>query len=203
MQFKSLVAAALFGAASAVEVIPVLVGMNANGTAGTFFSPDKVTAPIGSMVQFQFMGGNHTVTQSTFDDACTPISAINASAVGVSTGFVPAMNAMQTGQIPVYSIMINDTRPIWLYCAQGRHCQSGMVMVINENTAANSTRSLENHRSIAANAQQATLPTGAGGAGTGTNGGNNQSTDPAAAAGALVRVPAALLAIVAGAAVLL
>lgn len=106
--------------------------MNANGTAGTFFSPDKVTAPVGSMVQFQFMGGNHTVTQSTFDQPCTPISAINASAVGVNTGYVPAMNAMQSGQIPVYSIMINDTRPIWLYCAQGRHCQSGMVMVINE-----------------------------------------------------------------------
>jgi hypothetical protein len=116
----------------AVEVIPVLVGMSANGTAGTIFSPDKVTAPVGSMVQFQFMGGNHTVTQSTFDQPCTPISAINASAVGINTDFVPAMNAMQSGQIPVYSIMINDTRPIWLYCAQGRHCQNGMTMVINE-----------------------------------------------------------------------
>lgn len=203
MQFKSIVAAALFGAASAVEVIPVLVGMNANGTAGTFFSPDKVTAPVGSMVQFQFMGGNHTVTQSTFDQPCTPISAINASAVGVSTGFVPAMNAMQSGQIPVYSIMINDTRPLWLYCAQGRHCQSGMVMVINENTAANSSRSIENHRTLAATVQQATLPSGTAGGNGGQTGDNGAQTTDTPAGAADLRVPAALLAAVAGAAIFL
>mgnify|MGYP002622331431 FL=1 len=34
--------------------------------------------------------------------------------------------------IPTYTIQVNDTKPLWLYCAQGRHCQNGMVMVINE-----------------------------------------------------------------------
>lgn len=33
--------------------------------------------------------------------------------------------------MPSYSIEINDTRPIWFYCSQGRHCQQGMVGVIN------------------------------------------------------------------------
>lgn len=38
--------------------------------------------------------------------------------------------------MPTYTVMINDTKPIWLYCSQEKHCQSGMVAAIN---AKNST----------------------------------------------------------------
>lgn len=31
----------------------------------------------------------------------------------------------------VFTLTINDTNPIWLYCAQVGHCQAGMVAVIN------------------------------------------------------------------------
>jgi hypothetical protein len=33
----------------------------------------------------------------------------------------------------MFTITINDTNPIWLYCSQtqGSHCQAGMAMVIN------------------------------------------------------------------------
>lgn len=110
----------------------MLVGMSANGTAGQIFSPEKVTAPQGSMVQFQFMGGNHTVTQSDFANPCAPLSSSNTSATGFHSDYVPAMDNQEAGQVPTYTIMVNDTAPIWAYCAQGQHCQSGMVMVINE-----------------------------------------------------------------------
>ncbi|SPO03303.1 uncharacterized protein DNG_05985 [Cephalotrichum gorgonifer] len=214
MLAKSFIAAAFAGMAAAqntgVEVIPVLVGMSPNGTAGTFFSPESITAPVGSMVQFQFMGGNHTVTQAAFSNPCQPLSSTNASAVGFHSDFVPAANNAQTGKVPSYTIQIKDTRPIWAYCAQGRHCQSGMVMVINENTAATPENSLANFKAAAASVEQATVPgpnggaaTGNGGGQTGGNGGNAGNADAnTPAAGANLRVPAYLLAAVAGAAAL-
>lgn len=35
-------------------------------------------------------------------------------------------------QMPVFTVMVNDTNPIWFYCATAKHCQGGMVGVINE-----------------------------------------------------------------------
>ena len=31
----------------------------------------------------------------------------------------------------VFTIMVNDTKPLWMYCATKDHCQKGMVMAIN------------------------------------------------------------------------
>jgi len=84
------------------------------------------------MVQFQFRGGNHTVTQSNFDNPCLPISAVNQSILGIYSGYQPVAASQAMGQIPVFTVMINSTNPIWLYCSQGKHCQNGMSMVINE-----------------------------------------------------------------------
>lgn len=96
------------------------------------YSPDRVTAAVGDMVQFQFVAGNHTVTQSTFDQPCTPINTIMTNVTGFHSGYMPAAASQSTGMIPTYTIKINNTTPLWVYCAQGRHCESGMVMVINE-----------------------------------------------------------------------
>lgn len=206
MLFKSLAAAAIVGVASAVEVTPVRVGMAANGTAGFFFSPDTLTVPVGAMVQFQFVGGNHTVTQSNFDAPCIPLSTSNTSAVGLHSDYVPAAASIQqSGEIPIWTIQINNTNPIWLYCAQGQHCQSGMSMVINP-PANNADRTLENYRAGAVSVAQSQVPSGNGGAPAGGQpgnqgggaGGNQDPAQPAAAAG--LRVPAALLAMAAGAA---
>ena len=99
---------------------------------GTTFSPSTIRANAGEMVQFQFMGGNHTVTQSNFANPCQPISNFNTSAQGFHSGFVPAAASQAMGMIATYTIMINNTSPIWVYCAQGKHCEGGMTMVINE-----------------------------------------------------------------------
>ena len=128
----------------AVDVQVVNVGWNpANNATGSKFWPESITAEPGSMVQFQFWAGNHTVTQSSFDSPCTPMAPVsNGTAAGgngstattvggIKSGFMPVEASMPEGNIPVYTVMINDTSPLWFYCGQGSHCASGMSMVIN------------------------------------------------------------------------
>lgn len=161
MQFRSLAMASLLSAAQgessamlsasnfhlhipAVDVQVVNVGWNpANNATGSKFWPESITAEPGSMVQFQFWAGNHTVTQSSFDSPCTPMAPVsNGTAAGgngstattvggIKSGFMPVEASMPEGNIPVYTVMINDTSPLWFYCGQGSHCASGMSMVIN------------------------------------------------------------------------
>lgn len=83
-------------------------------------------------MQFQFWTGNHTVTQSTFDDPCMPIGNVNPSVEGVYSGYMPVAASMSKGMIPTYTITIKDKKPMWLFCSKAQHCQGGMSMVINE-----------------------------------------------------------------------
>ena len=110
-----------------IVVHAVKVG-NANGTLA--YSPNNIKANVGDMVQFQFAPNNHTVTQSTFAQPCQPIALNSPGTVGFYSGFMPVLATATT--TPTYTIMINTTAAIWLYCSQGSHCQKGMVMVINE-----------------------------------------------------------------------
>lgn len=103
---------------------------SANGTLA--FSPNNIVAAVGEMVQFQFAPANHTVTQSTFAAPCSPIG-LTSNVTGVFSGFMPV--AATATLTPTYTIMINSTTPMWLYCSQGKHCQAGMSMVINEKYA--------------------------------------------------------------------
>lgn len=114
---------------SAVDVQVVSVASTNNTLK---FFPDKINAPVGSMVQFQFRGGNHSVVQSTFDNPCIPIQNVNTSAKGVYSGYQPVAASTAQGQIPVFTVEVKSATPMWLYCSQGKHCQNGMVMVINE-----------------------------------------------------------------------
>jgi len=147
MQLTTLVLSALAGIASAQQKVHVVaVAQNSTLT----FSPSRLTVAPGEFVQFQFHAGNHTVTQSTFDQPCQPI-AMHSNVTGFHSGFLPVSASLEAGMIPTYTIQVNDTKPLWLYCAQGRHCQNGMVMVINEPTN-NASRTLENYKALAAQA---------------------------------------------------
>ncbi|KAJ3756058.1 Cupredoxin [Lentinula raphanica] len=89
------------------------------------FGPSNISAAIGDIVEFTFLAKNHSVVQSSFSDPCTPL------ADGFNLGFHP-VDANTTG--PTLSITINNTTPIWGYCAQTNpvsHCGSGMVFSIN------------------------------------------------------------------------
>lgn len=49
-----------------------------------------------------------------------------SNVTGFRSGFMPV-----TDSIPVFSIMVNDTKPVWAYCSQTGHCGKGMVFAIN------------------------------------------------------------------------
>ncbi|EQB55074.1 hypothetical protein GCG54_00003333 [Colletotrichum gloeosporioides] len=176
MHMSAIVVSALAAVAQAVDVQVVSVASTNNTLK---FFPDKINAPVGSMVQFQFRGGNHSVVQSTFDNPCIPIQNVNTSAKGVYSGYQPVAASTAKGQIPVFTVEVKSATPMWLYCSQGKHCQNGMVMVINENTNANATRSLANYAKAAKNVAQALIPgqTGGGsGSGSGNGGGSASPT---------------------------
>jgi len=162
MLFSTLAFTALLGLTSAQgqRVIPVLVGANSSQT----YSPSNIKANIGDMIQFQFIGGNHTVTQSTLDQACQPVSLFS-NITGFHSGFIPAAASAAMGMTATYSILINSTTPIWIYCAQAKHCENGMSMVINENTSQNSIKSLVQYRINAKNANTV-IPNSNGNGGT-------------------------------------
>jgi len=169
---------------SVAQAVNVHVVSVANKQNELKYFPESVQAQPGDMVQFQFMAGNHTVTQSSFDKPCTPI-LMNGTGAPIRSGFQPV--SASPGKVPVFTVMVNDTKPIWLYCAQGAHCQMGMVMVINENTAANSTRTLDLYKKKAAEVPRpganGTATPSASGTGTGAAPASS-STKPPATAGA-------------------
>lgn len=115
---------------SIAQKVQVVTVSSANNSL--VYSPNNIKAAAGDMVQFQFVAGNHTVTQSTFDQPCRPINSVMTNVTGFHSGYMPVAASQATGMIPTYTIQINNTTPLWVYCAQARHCESGMVMVINE-----------------------------------------------------------------------
>ncbi|ESZ96102.1 hypothetical protein SBOR_3491 [Sclerotinia borealis F-4128] len=108
----------------------VRVGSSTNNSVKYF--PDNITAAVGDVIQFQFAAGNHTVTQSTFDAPCVPISQ-SSNTTGVYSGFMDVgAGGKATGMVPVFSMMVKAKTPMWFYCSQAKHCQKGMVLVVNE-----------------------------------------------------------------------
>jgi plastocyanin len=93
------------------------------------YSPEAIAAKVGDQVVFHFHAKNHTVTQSSFAAPCGKKDG------GVFSGFQP-VPANQTDNLPTFTVTVNDTNPIWVYCSQGAntpasHCGAGMVFAIN------------------------------------------------------------------------
>jgi len=105
------------------------------GQTGATFDPPSVTAAVGDFINFQFLGGNHTVTQSTFADPCTQPFNATSGAAGFDSGFMPVDTA--SPNVMVWALEIKSTAPIWFFCARKGHCQSGMAGAINAPTTGN------------------------------------------------------------------
>lgn len=112
------------------------------------FSPNSIKAAVGTYVQFQFWPKNHSVIQSTYDKPCLPIKQSTPEIAGFSSGFMPV--AAGAKEMPVYTVQVKDEKPIWFYCGQGKHCNSGMVGVIN--APASGEKTIEKHMELAKNA---------------------------------------------------
>jgi len=66
--------------------------------------------------------------------AAASVSPAAASTTAAAAGGYGYMVKRQTAAtVKTFTVMINDTTPLWFYCAQAKHCQSGMTMVVNVN----------------------------------------------------------------------
>lgn len=72
--------------------------------------------------------------------------------------------------MPVFSVLVKDTNPVWFYCATGKHCQAGMAGVINPPASTQKTLAL--YKSAAASVALTGIPNTAAG-----TGGDNNATD--------------------------
>jgi len=87
------------------------------------YDPPSITAAVGDTILFVFES-DHTATQSTFQSPCSPSSGgFNGAAAGTTPS--------------TFSIKVNHTNPIWVYCAILGHCKAGMVFAVNAPTTGN------------------------------------------------------------------
>jgi len=94
------------------------------GNGGLTFSPDNITAAAGDSLEFHFFSPAHSVAQSAFDAPCAPLSN--------GTSFYSGPVTTSSGEnADVFTVVVNDTNPIWIYCAIPSHCEAGMAAVIN------------------------------------------------------------------------
>jgi len=97
---------------------------------------------------FEFLTKNHTVTQSSFGAPCRKLAFTSTiGEVGFDSGFQP-VDPAATAPL-TYTITVNDTKPIWVYCRQGNHCGVGMVFAVNSNEEPDSGRTFADFVNLA------------------------------------------------------
>ncbi|KAJ4409800.1 hypothetical protein N0V91_002274 [Didymella pomorum] len=123
MHFSTIFAAATALAGSALAVDhKVAVGTK---TGELKFMPDSITAAEGDTVTFRFWPKNHSIAQAAFNSPCSPMNN------GFWSGFVPTSDTNAVANWTFTYEVKNASAPVWFYCTQGKHCQAGMVGVIN------------------------------------------------------------------------
>jgi len=142
---------ALAGAAMAKNIVVQV----SDSKAGLNYNPNNIVADVGDTVQYIFnpkvhllssfppltfpssppnpltrpAHQNHTVAESSFAQPCVPLAASTPGSTGFFSGFQP-FNGTASLQ-PSFTLHVADTQPHWFYCAQAKHCEMGMVGVIN------------------------------------------------------------------------
>ncbi|KAK2766356.1 hypothetical protein FQN53_006746 [Emmonsiellopsis sp. PD_33] len=138
---------------------PMAMGMQhhvtVGGEAGLVFVPETLNAAVGDTVIFTFMSQNHTATQSTFAAPCAKM------AMGVDSGFMANPNNT-VSPAPTMEFQVTTTEPVWMYCAQGKHCEAGMVFSINPSAEKSQAKFVE----LAKAGAEAAAPAGTGAAAT-------------------------------------
>ncbi|KAJ7170012.1 hypothetical protein C8R46DRAFT_1090836 [Mycena filopes] len=118
-----------------LALLPFVVGktwdVQVGGPNGELtYTPEALSAAPGDTVLFHFNPKNHTVSQSAFDNPC------GLKEGGFKSGFVPVAANSSVDTRPTFSVLVNDTAPVWVYCNQAAgtpasHCGLGMVFSIN------------------------------------------------------------------------
>jgi len=118
-------ATALVSLASVSQTLSAQIDVVVGGPGVLKYTPSSVTANVGDVVVFSFQQKNHTVTQSTLENPCTPAPG------GFDSGFVFVDPANTAGPFQTATFTVKDTNPVWVYCRQATHCTQGMVFAIN------------------------------------------------------------------------
>jgi plastocyanin len=126
---KLFAVSAMLGLMATLPVKSAQIQVTVGGPGGVIqYSPSSVNANPGDIVTFVFMQKNHTATQSTFANPCSP------SPGGFDSGFIPVSENNTSGPFQQAQFQVTDTNPVWVYCRQTGHCQQGMVFAINPGT---------------------------------------------------------------------
>ncbi|KAN0128397.1 hypothetical protein V8E53_013786 [Lactarius tabidus] len=104
------------------QIYQILVGSLQGNT--TYTPPYITNVTNGDALVFTYASKNHTLTESTFEDPCSPKIG------GVDSGF---NHSVAAGQVVNGNFVFNVTsaEPRWFYCRQIGHCFAGMVFAIN------------------------------------------------------------------------
>jgi plastocyanin len=90
------------------------------------FTPSTLNASVGSVIAFDFLGLNHTLTQSELENPCHSNS-------GFDSGFRQYNPANTSGRL-IVKYRVTTGNPTWFFCSQvvpRSHCQAGMVFSLN------------------------------------------------------------------------
>ncbi|KAG8964772.1 hypothetical protein FRC03_001383 [Tulasnella sp. 419] len=98
------------------------------GPGKLLYDPEYVDANPGDYIRFHFQQKNHTATQSSFEEPCSPLK--DYWHPGFDSGFMPVADNVKS-DFPYFDIRVKDTKPIWVYCRQVNHCAQGMVFAVN------------------------------------------------------------------------
>jgi hypothetical protein len=66
----------------------------------TVYNPNQVTAQVGDMIQFEFMGKNHTVTQSSFANVSNRSTPLHTRGLPFCAIDRTALNGILTPSLP-------------------------------------------------------------------------------------------------------
>jgi len=125
------------------------------GTGGLAFSPDTVTAAVGDVLEFHFVGSIHSAVQGDFSSPCVQSSGGFDSGKISSVGHLPTPTGYQVADIfmicqaSVFQVTVKTTDPMWFFCETPTHCQGGMAGVVNPPSTGDS---LAAYKSAAGNA---------------------------------------------------
>ena len=115
MRSTLIAATALLAGFATAKTIDVQVGQSGSNS----FSPSSITAAKGDQVVFHLLSTFHDVAQGDLKSPCKPLAS------GFYSGY-PKKDGDST-----FTVTINGTDPIYLYCSTNGHCQQGMVGAIN------------------------------------------------------------------------
>ncbi|KAF1833145.1 hypothetical protein BDW02DRAFT_395779 [Decorospora gaudefroyi] len=122
--------------------------------AGAFkFDPQEITnVSVGDIVMWEFYPPDHSVARADFGSACVPYEYVEPGREGFWSETQWVNN---TNELTYFNITVNDTEPIFFYCAAPKSCiGEHMVGVINPN----STQTLAKQVQAAASADFQVAP---------------------------------------------